>query len=135
MLFTSSGASLVAAFLLAVVGPAAAVCAPGQLVLGVEGLTTMTSTPGSLSGMFYSGFMGTNNCDIVAQNGITQSPDQLCFGDYNNGASVHCQNGSPDSAIDSKQQKWTCKPVDGLTCPHGVGAGGYFRPTACCDRA
>ena len=38
----------------------------------------------------YSGFLMTNDCKIISQNGATQDKRQMCNGGYFKGADVTC---------------------------------------------
>lgn len=122
--------------LLAVFGvaaqPALAVCAPGQMAVGSEFLQQFTGPARAF--LVYSGFLMTNNCKLISQNGLTQSDDQMCKGGYNKGASVRCDGkGKPTSAIDTTGQSWQCFPTTDSSCNQG-GSGGRFQVLACCSR-
>ncbi|KAG8832894.1 hypothetical protein FRC17_000388 [Serendipita sp. 399] len=76
------------ALIATMIQPTAAVCASGQMAVGVQ-MTQYFTGPNSAF-YTYSGFLMANNCGIISANGNTQSETQYCKGGYNNGASVKC---------------------------------------------
>ncbi|KAI0703623.1 hypothetical protein BC835DRAFT_1303148 [Cytidiella melzeri] len=83
----------------------------------------------------HSGFLMSNHCGLISQNGQTRNSRQLCNGDYNHGAAIICDsNGNPIGAIDTVGARWTCSPENVSNGCDVGGSGGAFRVMACCDR-
>ncbi|GJE93393.1 hypothetical protein PsYK624_095520 [Phanerochaete sordida] len=123
----------IAVALIALVHPCIAVCAPGQMAVGKSSDVMFTGGP-SHDFLLWSGFLMTNNCHIISQNGLTQSESQLCAGGYFKGASVQCDSGgNPVGAVDTQGTHWTCSPTTDGSCNQSLEGG--FIVLACCDRA
>ncbi|EKM56596.1 uncharacterized protein PHACADRAFT_207801 [Phanerochaete carnosa HHB-10118-sp] len=126
--------ALVSAFLLvASVQQGLAVCSSGQMAVGTEFLEEFTGPSATFNE--YSGFLMSNNCNLIAQNGLTQATDQMCKGGYDGGASVTCDSsGNPTAAVDTQGHSWTCSSTNDDSCDVG-GSGGRFTVLACCNRS
>ncbi|GJE93392.1 hypothetical protein PsYK624_095510 [Phanerochaete sordida] len=77
------------AAVLALVRTGIAVCASGQMAVGKSSDVMFTGGP-SHDFSLWSGFLMSNNCRLISQNGATASEAQLCAGGYFKGASVQC---------------------------------------------
>lgn len=94
----------------------------------------LLSLPMKLANVISSGFEMTNNCKLISQNGITDDNNQVCAGDYFDGASVTCNDsGNPIIAVDTTGNSYTCSETEDTSCNETSGQT-TFTVVACCSR-
>ncbi|KAG8832895.1 hypothetical protein FRC17_000389 [Serendipita sp. 399] len=120
------------ALIVTMVQTASAVCAPGQMAVGVQMTQYFTGPSGAF--YVYSGFLMANNRGIISVNGNTQDDTQYCNGGYSNGASVQCSGDNVVGAVDTQGQHWNCWNTNDSSCDAG-GTGLRRHVLACCSRA
>ncbi len=77
-----------------------------------------------------------NNCKLLTQNGLTQSREQVCAGDYNGKASVNCYGSDYDivGITDTDGNSYTCNPTRDGSCNALDGGFGDYVVSSCCYR-